>query len=186
MNSRVLDPRCSAPQARSNLAIPAAWKREDAFSRGARDSRLATGGQASPPDPFRRLEDRQFLEMSRCFGIRGGWVTGDEMSRRLRRHWDQPISVLANWVTKREIVNVAWRSGILIPVFQFDTQDSRVRPVVPAALAELEGVFDDWEIAVWFAQPNAWLDEQRSLEVAAWDDDAVVQAALADRFIACN
>jgi len=122
--------------------------------------------------------------MDSAFGAQAGWVSGDEMSRRLRRHCDQPISVLANWVTKREIVNIARHSGTLIPVFQFGSPDLHIRPVVQAVLAELGSVFDDWEIAVWFAQPNAWLHQQRPLDLAASDDDAVIDAARADRFIA--
>ena len=56
--------------------------------------------------------------------------------------------------------------------------------MVRAALAELEGAFDDWEIGAWFAQPNSWLDEQLPLDVVGRDDDAVIHAARADRFIA--
>lgn len=176
MSTPFLDPRRSEPQVHANPAIRAAGKRSALTPRTSRE--------ASCTDPFRRLEDRQFLEMGSAFGTQGGWVSGDEMSRRLRRHCDQPISVLANWVTKREIVNIAWQSGILIPVFQFGLQDFRVRPVVQAVLAELESVFDDWEIAVWFSQPNTWLQQQRPLDLAARDDDAVIHAARADRFIA--
>jgi len=176
MSTPFLDPRRSEPQVHANPAILAAGKRSALTPRTSRE--------ASCQDAFRRLEDRQFLEMGGAFGAQGGWVSGDEMSRRLRRHYDQPISVLANWVTKREIVNIAWQSGILIPVFQFGSQDFRVRPVVRAVLAELEGVFDDWEIAVWFSQLNTWLQQQRPLDLAARDDDAVIHAARADRFIA--
>lgn len=181
MSNRFPDPRRSEPQAHANPAVRRAWLGADLVPR---DPYLSPSGQAFPPDSFRRLEDRQFLDMSRGFATQGGWVSGDEMSRRMRRHWDQPISVLANWVMKREIVSIARSSGILIPVFQFTSEVLRIRPVVQAALAELQGVFDDWEIAVWFAQPNAWLNEHRPLDVAARDDDAVVHAARADRFIA--
>jgi hypothetical protein len=176
MSTPFLDPRRSEPQAHANPVLRAAWKRSALTPRASRE--------APCPDPFRRLEDRQFLEMDSAFGTRGGWISGDEMARRLRRQWSQPISVLANWVTKREIVNIAWHSAILIPVFQFGSQDLQIRPVVQAVLAELGSVFDDWEIAVWFAQPNAWLNQQRPLDLAASDDAAVIDAARADRFIA--
>jgi hypothetical protein len=136
------------------------------------------------PDAFRRLEDRQFLDMSRAFAAQGGWVSGDEMARRMRRQWDQPISVLARWIVKREIVNIAWHSQILIPLFQFSSDAQQIRLVVRAALAELKGVFDDWEIAAWFAQTNVWLGEQRPLDLVAGNHVAVIEAARADRFIA--
>ena len=183
MSTRSLDPRRSEPQARAIPAIFGTWMDSVPVHR---DPRLLERGRTAHPEAFRRLEDRQFLDMSSAFGTQGGWVSGDEMSRRMRRRWDQPISVLANWVMRREIVNIVRPSGILIPVFQFNSEDLRVRPVVRAALAELAGVFDDWEIAVWFAQPNAWLHEQRPLDLAARDDATVAEAARADRFIARN
>lgn len=185
MNIRVFDPRRSDPQAHANPAAPAAWMSFDLVTRGMRGMRPAHG-QTSAPDTFRRLEDRQFLDMSRAFAAQGGWVSGDEMTRRMRPHWNQPISVLARWIVKREIVNVVWHSRVLIPVFQFRSDDLQIRPVVRAALAELEVVFDDWEIAAWFAQPNVWLGEQRPLDLAAGNHVAVIEAARADRFIACN
>ena len=132
----------------------------------------------------RHLDDRQFLDMSRAFAGQGGWVSGDEMAQRMRCHRDQPLSVLARWIVKREIVNIAWHSQILIPVFQFSSDALQIRLVVRAALAELKGVFDDWEIAAWFAQTNVWLGEQRPLDLAAGNHVAVIEAARADRFIA--
>ena len=185
MSIRVFDQRQhSAARARANPAAPAAWMESSLAPRPERVLRLPARGQVFAPDAFRRLEDRQFLEMSRAYAAQGGWVSGDEMARRMRHHWSQPISVLARWIVKREIVNIVWHSQILIPVFQFSPDDLQIRLVVRAALAELVGVFDDWEIAAWFAQPNAWLREQRPLDPAARDDDDVIQAARADRFIA--
>jgi len=184
MSNRFHDLRRSEPQAHEIPEVRAAWMGADLVSHESPVPRPPGRAQISPPDPYRRLEDRQFLDMRRGFDAYGGWISGDELSRRLRRHWNQPISVLANWVTKREIVNIVWRSGILIPVFQFSSESLQIRPVVRAALAELEGVFDDWEIAVWFAQPNVWLQEQRPVDLVARDDEGVIQAARADRFIA--
>jgi hypothetical protein len=184
MSIRVFDPRHGAARAHANPAAPAVWMDTGLALRPVRVLRLPARGQVFAPDAFRRLEDRQFLEMSRAYAAQGGWVSGDEMARRMRPHWSQPISVLARWIVKREIVNIVWHSQILIPVFQFSPDDLQIRRVVRAALAELVGAFDDWEIAAWFAQPNAWLREQRPLDPAGRDDDDVIQAARADRFIA--
>ena len=183
MSIRVFDPQHSAARARANPAAPAAWMDSGLVPRPERVLRLPTRGQV-PPDAFRRLEDRQFLDMSRAFAAHGGWVGGDEIARRMRRHWDQPISVLARWIVRREIVNIVSHSQILIPVFQFSGDDLQTRLVVRAALAELKGVFDDWEIAAWFAQPNVWLGEQRPLDLVSGNHVAVIEAARADRFIA--
>jgi len=184
MNIRVVDVQRRDPQAHANSAARAAWMGGGLVPLSACDPRLPSRGRAAAADTFRRLEDRQFPEMGRAFEGQGGWVGGDEMARRMRRHWEQPISVLARWIVERRIVNIAWHSQILIPAFQFSSDDMRIRPVVSAALAELRDVFDDWEIAMWFAQPNAWLHEQRPTDLAARGDVIVIGAARTDRFIA--
>jgi hypothetical protein len=186
MTTRIRDQRFSDATANPTAAVRAALMVNAAAPLTARESRPPLSDRAIHPEAFRRIEDRQYLDMSRAFETRGGWVSGDEMSRHLRRHWDQPISVLANWVMNREIVNIVWHGRILVPVFQFSSEDLQIRPLVRAALAELVGVFDDWEIAVWFTQPNAWLHEQPPLDLVARGDNTVIEAARADRFIARN
>jgi hypothetical protein len=42
-------------------------------------------------------------------------------------------------------------------MFQFELTDISVRPAYARAADELKAVFDDWELALWFANPNAWL-----------------------------
>jgi hypothetical protein len=69
-------------------------------------------------------------------------------------------------------------------MFQFDRADMSVHRDVAAILDELEGTFDDWELATWFALPNAWLKDRSPVDVLALDPNAVRHAARADRFIA--
>ena len=144
-------------------------------------------GRTSPPTPwqdgFGSVAKGQFAEMSRTYGLYGGLATGDEVVWRMKDRWRQPISVLAKWIVGRSIVNVAWRSCFLIPVFQF-TPHMGIRTGVSAVLDELASVFDDWEIAFWFAEPNAWLRGERPLDLVSIDDAAITEAARADRFVA--
>jgi hypothetical protein len=135
-------------------------------------------------ETFRRIEDREFVDMDRIFDSHGGMASGNEIASELGRHTSQSISVVARWIVGRKIVNIAWRSHILIPRFQFTADNGQIRPVVSGVIAELEGVFDDWEIARWFSQPNTWLHDMRPLQLVAIDDGAVIQAARTDRFIA--
>jgi hypothetical protein len=138
----------------------------------------------SDPAYFRRIEDRQFLEMCQAYGPHGGFATGDEVARRMRHKYDQPMSVLARWIVRRGVLNLNWRSQILVPVFQFTDADMRVRPVVSDVIAELGDVFDDWEIASWFAKSNAWLHNERPVNVVDVDNEALLHAARADAFVA--
>lgn len=135
----------------------------------------------SAPQPPR---SREFSAMHRAFQPHGGFFGSDELAGRLRVQSDQPISRLARWIVSRSIVSISWQAGMLIPAFQFEPGDYSVRPCCGRVLAELSGVFDDWELALWFAAPNAWLDFAPPVAVIARDERAVLQAARADRFIA--
>ena len=79
--------------------------------------------QGTDPTLFRRLEDRQFLAMSRAYARSGGLASGDEIARRLRRREAQPLSTIARWIVDRRIVSLDWQSQMLIPLFQFDLTD---------------------------------------------------------------
>jgi uncharacterized protein (DUF2384 family) len=50
-------------------------------------------------------------------------------------------------------------------------------------LAEFSTVFDGWRLAVWFAQPNSWLQDRSPVDLLESDLQAVRNAARADRFV---
>jgi hypothetical protein len=81
-------------------------------------------------------------------------------------------------------VGFAWQGEYLPPMSQFDRADMTVRRHVSAVLDEFDGTFDDWDLATWFALPNAWLGEEAPVDVLPLDPHGVRQAARADRFIA--
>jgi hypothetical protein len=114
----------------------------------------------------------------------GPLMTGDDLALLLRPCVDQPVSRVAQWIARRQVINFMWHSQFMLPTFQFEPVSMLPRPRVRDVIAELAGAFDDWDIAVWFAHPNAWLGGK--LPAHAIDDDAaaVVQAARADRFLA--
>jgi hypothetical protein len=132
----------------------------------------------------RRLEDRQMLNMARAFQPTGGWVDSSEVVRLLRKRSNQPISVLAHWVVRRDVISIAWQSRRLLPLFQFSLVDMTVRAPITALIRELADVFDDWDLACWFAQPNAWLDGKAPVDILDQDLEAALHAARADRFVA--
>jgi hypothetical protein len=136
------------------------------------------------PSFQQRLEDRQFLEMEQAFRASGGIASGDELAGRLRRCSEQPISVLARWIVERRAVSFPWQSQTLLPLFQFDLSTMTLRPAVIETVCELKDVFDDWDLAMWFARPNAWLSDSSPVNLIEVDAPAVLNAARADRFIA--
>ena len=44
------------------------------------------------------MNHQQFAAMEIAYERRGGLASGDEVARLLRRHSEQPLSVLARWI----------------------------------------------------------------------------------------
>jgi hypothetical protein len=148
-------------------------------------------GRASAPPPrlrsfetSRRIEDRQCGIMEAAFARNGGCVTGNVLARQLRHRTGQPFSMVEGWITERTIVSFAWNSQVLVPRFQFQPADMSPCTGTTEVVRELVDVFDDWELALWFAQPNAWLENAAPVDVIGHDQAAVHRAARADRYIA--
>jgi hypothetical protein len=129
-------------------------------------------------------EDLQLATVHRAFDLAGGFETGDEVALRLRGHSAQPISMLARWIVNREVISFQSHLQTMLPLFQFDPATMTMQPKVSAIIGELRDVFNDWELALWFAEPNAWLDDRAPVEVCALDSWAALRAARADRFVA--
>ena len=139
----------------------------------------------SPPGSLWPTDaDARASEVLDAFRRTGGLMSGDELTFLLRVRTSQPISMLARWIVERRVVSFAWHGAYLLPMFQFDRADMTVRHLVSAVLDEFDGTFDDWDLATWFALPNAWLGDDAPVEVLLLDPYAVLQAARADRFIA--
>ena len=136
--------------------------------------------------PGRRIEDRQLATMMRAFARTGGLLHGDEVARMLRRHYSQPLSLLARWVVSREIVHVSADGQILIPLFQFDLSSMTLAAALASVLRELSPVFDEWALGLWFASPSAWLSDRTPAEVLWTEPSLLLEAARADRYVAAG
>jgi hypothetical protein len=144
-------------------------------------SAMRDGHGAWTQSPQRRVEDRQFATMEHAYRQRGGLASGDAVARLLRRHSSQPLSLLARWVVDRQIISLRWQSELLVPMFQFEATSMHPRAAVLEAVNELSPILDDWNLACWFAEPNARLDHCVPVDVIDTDPDAVRRAARADR-----
>jgi hypothetical protein len=69
-------------------------------------------------------------------------------------------------------------------LFQFALPEMKVRQDVGQVIRELMGAFDDYDLAMWFASPNTWLQNVAPLDAIDVEPSAVLHAARADRFIA--
>jgi hypothetical protein len=129
-----------------------------------------------------RLRLAQFNAMDAAYRSTQGACDCTEVVLRLLPHCDQPISTLAHWIVDRKVVAFDWRSQTLLPLFQFQLSDMSLRPPVQHVVQELTGVLDDWDLALWFALPNHWLNLARPVDAIDNDAPAVLDAARAQRF----
>ncbi len=134
--------------------------------------------------PLQRAIERQFVAIERAYAHQGGLATGDAVAEMLRTRSSQPLSALARWIVDRRIVSFTWQPRLLIPLFQFEPVNMRPRPCVLDAVAELSPFLDDWELALWFVEANAWLDGRPPIDVIDDDPAELLQAARADRQVA--
>lgn len=126
--------------------------------------------------------DAHFIALLNAYRATGGLATGPEITAR------QPstgLSTLGRAITLRTVISLDWGGQRWLPLFQFVPGDLAVHPPVRALLEELSDVLDDWELADWFVEPNAWLRGAAPLQCVDTDFARVHDTARALRF-ACG
>jgi len=129
------------------------------------------------------LQERRFDRLRGALARHGGFVPADCVSELLRAHWDQPVSRVARWIARREVVSVTWRSQVWLPLFQFERPSLDLVPAVAALVRELRPVYDDWELAEWFAGPHDALGGRVPAAEVLRAPRLVREAARRDRFV---
>lgn len=129
-----------------------------------------------------RVRNNQFVTLLNAFRHSGGLARAQEVAARFKRQGVGDISPLAAWLVKREVVSIEWQSKLWLPLFQFHPVGMTLRAGLSNVLAELVGVYNDWEMASWFAQPNPWLADNTPADSLAVTADQVLEAARAERF----
>jgi len=132
----------------------------------------------------RRIEDQQHCMMTAAFERSGGLASLNFVEKLMYRHSGKRLIDSSGHDPRRRILSYPWKAQTLVPLFQFDMADMSRRIEVDAVICELADIFDDWSLALWFAQPNCWLQDCAPVDVIRWDHDAVFNAARADRFVA--
>ena len=88
------------------------------------------------------------------------------------RNKSEPAS---RWKRERKLFAVRHRGADLYPAFQFE--DGSPRAVIKKVLAALPKDMSGWQVAMWFASGNGWLDGDAPQEHLV-EPDAVIDAAL--------
>lgn len=121
--------------------------------------------------------DRQFLFMLAGFRRSGGLSRAHDVSSWLERGDRQHGGTLESWVAHNEVIHFDWQHQNWLPMFQFDMVATAPHVAVGLVLIEFNGVFSNWEIAQWFANPNSALDGRNPAGVLGNDPSLVIDAA---------
>jgi len=118
-----------------------------------------------------------FIALLECFRASGGTAPGEIVGRLLEEHRIGDATSLAQLVHSGRVFGFAWRASLWIPMFQFDADDLSLRSDVQQVRAALPPLWSGWDVATWFATPNARLDDHCPVHQMNLDPDAVLQAA---------
>jgi hypothetical protein len=127
-------------------------------------------------------EDHDFVFMLDAFRASGGMARADELACMLRHRHPDGLPVLARWIAAGPVVYFQWGCDYWLPLFQFQTGELAPRQAVRRVLAQLRPVFEPWDIAMWFARGNPWLEDETPACKVANHPLRVEQAARVDRF----
>ncbi|HSV69650.1 MAG TPA: hypothetical protein VLI72_06020 [Methylibium sp.] len=138
--------------------------------------RAASGGE----------QDAWFDDMLSAYRSSGGLARVEDLVAGVGHGGGPGLALLDRWIVERTVIGFAWQADTWLPMFQFERADMTPKPSLGRVFAELRPVYDPCELADWFAWPNAWLAGHAPVSVFASDAAAVLQAARADRYIACG
>ena len=140
--------------------------------------------QAILDDEDELPSDRDFIAMLAAYRATGGIARTDDLARMLNEQRRAGLDGLAGLIARGAVFGFEWRGAFWLPMFQFEPHDLSVKPAPRQVVAELTDEFDGWALAVWFAQPNSWLQDRRPVDLLDSRLSQVLEAARTDRFIA--
>ena len=136
-------------------------------------------GQRNSGADFEVPSSHGFIALLEAFRATGGTAPGAIVGRLLEEHQVGNAVCLAKLIYTGQAFGFEWRDSLWIPMFQFDANDLALKASAQCVRAELPSLWSGWQVATWFAAPNARLDGRSPADRLAPDLEAVVQAAQA-------
>ena len=152
-----------------------------ASTRGTRAFLAEPSARAQAPGSRKLGRDELFLQMLDAYRISGGLFRGADVNTLLEGRGRHSAGTVDSWMDKNEVIFFEWQCLTWMPRFQFDMAAKAPWTAVGLVAIELAGVFDNWEMALWFAQPSAVLEGRLPADALRSDPDQVIQAARHDR-----
>lgn len=127
--------------------------------------------------------DHQFIATLDSYRDSGGLAPVQEVVALFKRCNGSDLTTLAGLIAGKKVICFGWESKVWLPLFQFNRVDMTPQMGLGQVLAQLTSVFNAWELATWFAQPNRWLGDRTPAAMLGLDLPAVLNASRADRFV---
>lgn len=128
-------------------------------------------------------QETQCIAMLDAYRRCGGIARAEELSLRFSDRRGPCISSLARWIVERQVVCFEWDKQLWLPLFQFTHDTLLPRREMTSIVQELADALDQWNLALWFARPNAWLNGRSPANSINDNLPSVVDAARASRFV---
>jgi len=133
-----------------------------------------------------RATDAQFDSICAAFHVSGGLARGDDVALLLDERRRGSSMSLARLIETDKVFGFERDGTLWVPMFQFEPDTLHPRPSALKVRAELAAEFDGWEVASWFATPNAWLRDRRPVDLLDSNLREVLETARIDRYIAAG
>ena len=146
--------------------------------------RLVSGSMpVAPALDLPTASDQQFMTMLKAYRHSGGLWRAPDVAARCKPHSGTDVDTLAGWVRHRQVVSFEWLSRIWLPVFHFQRADMGRQLGLAEVLSELTDVYDNWQVANWFALPNHWLANTTPADRLSSAPAEVLTAARAEQLM---
>jgi len=149
--------------------------------RGAPAFRASSHGRTHASCSRELDRDELFLQMLNAYRISGGLFRGADVNTLLEGHGRHCAGTVDHWIENNEVIHFEWQCLTWMPRFQFDMAAKAPWTAVGLVATELAGVFDNWQMALWFAHPSTVLEGRLPADALRSDPDQVIQAARHDR-----
>jgi hypothetical protein len=150
---------------------------------GALQSQGLSKGCKAEQDRRGHYGDHLFAAMRTAYRPTGGVARGEDLAGWMAVRQRGDYACLARLIVSGEVFSFEWNDSFWVPMFQFDPVDLTIQPGPRQVVNEMHGDCDGWTLAVWFAEPNGWLNDRAPVDLVATDLPAVLNAARADRFV---